>query len=139
MEKTIKTHRISFKWYKIPYYVDEKAGFLKKFLPANLKFIQNKVFNSLTQTMFNAHGNKMKPEDKGKEEYEIYIDGTKEQCDKMKDEFDNLDQIDLTQAIKKVPFFYRKRVAAKQGTKIDKIKDQLGMLLIYLEVEVDEL
>jgi hypothetical protein len=134
-----KTHRISFKWYKIPYYVDEKAGFIKKLLPANLKFIQNKVFNSLTNTMFNAHGNKILPEDKGKDEFEIYIDGSKEQCEKMEAEFKNLHKMDLSDAIKKVPFMYRKKVASKSGTKFEKIQDQLSMLLIYLEVEVNEL
>lgn len=134
-----KTHRITFKWYKIPYYVDEKAGFIKKFIPANLRFIQNKVFNSLTQTMMTAHGNKLREEDKKKEEFEIYIDGTKEQCEKMEEEFKNLHQLDFKDALKKVPFMYRKKVAQKTGTKFEKLQEQLGTLLIYLEVEVGEL
>jgi len=134
-----KTHRISFKWYKIPYYVDEEAGFLKKFLPANLRFIQKQVFNRLTDVMFNAHGNKMLPEDKGKDEYEIYIDGSKAECDKMYNDFTNMHQLDLREALKKVPFMYRKKVAKQEGTKLEKAQDQLAMLLIYLEVEVNEL
>lgn len=134
-----KTHRITYKWYKIPYYVDEKAGFLKKFLPANLKFIQNKVFNSLTKTLFNAHGNTIKEEDKRKEEFTIYIDGSKEECEKMKGEFDNLHLLNMDDALKKVPFFYRKKVAQMKGTKLEKLQAQLEMLLIYIEVEVNEL
>ena len=89
--------------------------------------------------MFNAHGNKILDQDQNKEEFEIYIKGTKKKCEDMQKEFNNLHALDLSEAVKRVPFMYRRKVAQAKGTKLEKMQEQLSMLLIYLEVNVDEL
>lgn len=135
-----KTHKIVFKWSRIPYLVKETATIGEKITLAGLRITQTRVFAAVTDTMFAAHGVKMLKEDKKKDEYEIYIDGSQEQCQKMYDKFQNLDQLDLSKAFNRIPFKFKKKVKKEADqSKFEKMQEKLEQMMIYFEVEVHEL
>ena len=132
-----KTHKIVFEISRIPYLVKDTASIGDKITIAGLKITQTRVFAAVVDTMFAAHGIKMKKEDKMKDDYDIYIDGTMKQCVDMLEKFQNLHQLDFTKAFGRIPFRFRKKVKtdAKQ-TKFEKMQDKLEQMQIYFDVKV---
>lgn len=138
---TTKTHRISFEWYRIPYIINEEATISDRIATRSIKMLQDSIFCSLTDTMFTAHKTKRNKEDKKKDSFEIYINGSLEKCEALKKDFDNLHQIDFSKAIRKIPFIHRRKVAeaSKEMTKFEKLQENLSRFGIYFEVNINEL
>lgn len=77
-----KTHKIVYKWAKIPVVLDENASKLEKTQTMALKAVQFVVFDAVTSTLAAAHGYRVKELERnfGNKPYVIYISGTKEEC-----------------------------------------------------------
>lgn len=132
------THKIVYEWEKMPYLVEDAMPLRLRVSIRMRQFLQKKVFNSVTHSIMASHGNKIRKEDRDKVSFELFIEGTEEECLKHLKDLHNLKKADLDAAVEMIPANIRVKVA-KEDTRFQKVTDQLLGLNIILEVRMVEL
>lgn len=135
-----KTHKIVYWWCKNPFIIDKTQKISRRIQLRSLNLVQSQVFNAITSTMFAAHGIKMNKEDRTKLEFEIFTQGSQEECQEMLKKFHNLHLLDFGPALSKIKNKFRKKAQSyAEQTKFEKMQEQLEGIGINFEVRVDEL
>lgn len=135
-----KTHKIVYQWGKTPYIIDKTLKTTDRIQLRLLNMTQGATFRSISETLFAAHGVKMKSSDRKKLDFEIFQAGSKKECGEMLVRFENLHQLDLTKALRFITPKFKKRVKDyKKKTKLKQMQEQLEHIGISLEVKVIEL
>jgi len=134
-----KTHKIVYNWEKIPYLIDKRMKLTHRIHLRLLNRTQGGVFIALSESLFAAHGIKLKKEDRKKTEYEIFTVGSEKECGDMYTRIQNLHQLDLTKAFTKIAPRFRKKVTDfASKTKLERMQEQLEAIGIHFRVGVKD-